>query len=189
MDDAIATFQAALGTYPNSPKARLGLAIAYQRAGRDADAWAAYQAVLTVDSDNPTALAAIGDMGSYRPEWQATGIEALTQLLGQNPDNQTARQQRALLYGYQGRFTPALADYAVLLGNNPEPDVLLEAAQVYAFSGDFDGALALFNRYRQTAPYPDRVLPVYALTLQKNRQSSGGGLPAATPVAGARPDR
>jgi tetratricopeptide (TPR) repeat protein len=167
VDDAIATFQSALRRYPNSPEARLGLAIAYQRTGRDTDAWAAYQAVLAVDDDNSTALTAIGEMGSYRPEWQATGIAALTQLLGQNPDNSTARQRRALLYGYQGRFTPALEDYALLLAAEPSPQVLLEAAQVYAFSGDFDGALALFNRYRQTGPYPDAVLPIYALTLQQ----------------------
>lgn len=173
VNDAIAAFQSALGTYPNSLEARLGLAIAYQRAGRDDDAWAAYQAVLAVDEDNPAALAALGEMGSYRPSWQTTGIEALTQLLGQNPNNARARQQRALLYGYQGRFTSALADYALLLADEPAPQVLLEAAQVYAFSSDFEGALVLFDRYRQTGPYPDVVLPVYALTLQQT------GSPAA----------
>jgi tetratricopeptide (TPR) repeat protein len=167
VDDAIASFQAALKTYPDSPEARLGLARAYQRAGRDAEAWSAYQAVLAVDDDNPTALLALGKLGGYRPEWQATGIEALTQLLGQNPDNQTVRQQRALLYGYQGRFIPALEDYRLLLAQDPTPQVLLEAAQVYAFSGDFEGALALFDRYRQTGPYPDAVLPVYGLALQE----------------------
>ena len=167
VDDAIAAFQSALRTYPNAPEARLGLAMAYQRAGQDVEAWAAYQAVLAVDSDNPKALAAIGEMGSYRPEWQTTGIEALTQLLGQHPERRPARQQRALLYGYQGRFTLALADYGLLLRHDPTPAVLLAAAQVYAYSGDFETALTLFNRYRKTGPYPDRVLPVYALTLQE----------------------
>lgn len=167
VEDAITTFQAALVNYPNSTEARLGLAVAYQRAGRDADAWAAYQAVLQVDNDNPAALMALGELGSYRPEWQTTGIEALTQLLGQNPDNYTARQRRALLYGYQGRFILALEEYALLLTNDPPPQVLLEAAQIFAFSGDFDGAADLFNRYRQTGPYPASVLPVYALVLQE----------------------
>ncbi len=173
VNDAIAAFQSALGNYPNSLEARLGLAMAYQRAGRDGDAWVAYQAVLAVDNDNPAALAALGEMGRYRPQWQTTGIEALTQLLGQNPSHQKARQQRALLYGYQGRFTLALADYTQLLAADPDAQVLLEAAQVYAFSGDFDGALALFNRYRQTGSYPDALVPIYALALQQT------GSPAA----------
>ena len=167
VDAAIATFESALQTIPNSTEARLGLAMAYQRAGRDTEAWTAYQAVLAIDRNNPAALAALGTLGGYRPEWQTTGIEALTQLLEQNPDHKTARQQRALLYGYRGRFTLALEDYARLLAADPTPEALLGAAQVYAFSGDFDGSLALFNRYRQTGPYPESVLPIYALALQE----------------------
>jgi cytochrome c-type biogenesis protein CcmH/NrfG len=68
VNDAIAAFQTALRQQPNSAEARLGLAIAYQRAGRDADAWNAYQAVLQVSPDNATALAALGELGGYRPE-------------------------------------------------------------------------------------------------------------------------
>jgi tetratricopeptide (TPR) repeat protein len=167
VNDAITAFQAALARSPNSLDARLGLAIAYQRAGRDADAWAAYQSVLQISPDNPTALAALGELGGYRPEWQTGGITALTRLLAQNPNNTAARSQRALLYGYQGRFTEALADYDRLLGSNPSPQTLLGAAQVYAFSGDFTEALTLFNRYRQRAAIPVEALTAYALALQE----------------------
>ncbi|MGF1567369.1 MAG: tetratricopeptide repeat protein [Nodosilinea sp.] len=167
VNDAIAAFTSALGRYPNSPEARLGLAIAYQRAGRDAEAWQAYQAVLQVSPDHPRALKALGELGGYRPEWNATGIAALTRLLAQNPDNQEARSQRALLYGYQGQFSESLADYDRLLAASPSPATRLGAAQVYAFSGDFEGALALFDRYRQTGPFPVEALPTYALALQE----------------------
>ncbi|MFZ4678514.1 MAG: tetratricopeptide repeat protein, partial [Nodosilinea sp.] len=85
VNDAIAAFQAALRQQPNAVEARLGLALAYQRAGRDADARTAYQAVLQVSPDNSTALEALGELGSYRPEWQRGGINALTRLLIQNP--------------------------------------------------------------------------------------------------------
>ncbi|MBE9108974.1 tetratricopeptide repeat protein, partial [Nodosilinea sp. LEGE 07298] len=173
VNDAIAAFQTALRQQPNSAEARLGLAIAYQRAGRDADAWNAYQAVLQVSPDNATALAALGELGGYRPEWQPGGINALNRLLNQNPDNIAALSQRALLYGYQGRFTESLADYDVLLGRNPSPQTLLGAAQIYTFSGDYAGALALFNRYRQTGPLPTEALTAYALALQETGNAVG----------------
>lgn len=173
VNDAIAAFQAALRQQPNSAEARLGLAIAYQRAGRDADAWNAYQAVLQVSPDNATALAALGELGGYRPEWQPGGIQALTRLLSQNSGNTAARSQRALLYGYQGRFTESLADYDLLLAQNPAPKTLLGAAQIYAFSGDYAGSLALFNRYRQTGPLPTEALTAYALALQETGNAAG----------------
>ncbi|PSR16031.1 hypothetical protein C8255_19955 [filamentous cyanobacterium CCP3] len=173
VNDAIAVFQSALRQQPNSAEVRLGLAIAYQRAGRDADAWNAYQAVLQVSPDNATALAALGELGSYRPEWQLGGINALNRLLSQNPVNMAALGQRALLYGYQGRFTESLADYDILLGRNPSPKTLLGAAQIYAFSGDYAGALALFNRYRQTGPLPTEALTAYALALQETGNTAG----------------
>jgi tetratricopeptide (TPR) repeat protein len=174
VNDAIAAFQAALRQQPNSPEARLGLAIAYQRAGRDADAWNAYRAVLAVRPNDGAALAAIGELGGYRPEWQADGIAALSQLLGQNPENVAARRQRALLYGYQGRFSQAIADYEPLLAQNPAPETLLGAAQVYAYSGDYPAALALFERYGSVGAVPPQALPAYALALRES-----GAVPAA----------
>ena len=173
VNDAIAAFRAALARQPNSPEARLGLALAYQRAGRDADAWNAYQAVIEVAPEKATALTALGELGGYRPEWQTGGINALTQLLGQNSANSAARGQRALLYGYQGRFTESLADYDLLLAQNPSPQTLLGAAQIYAFSGDYSGSLALFNRYRQTGPLPTEALTAYALALQETGNAAG----------------
>ncbi len=53
VDGAIAAFEQALLRSPQSKEARLGLAIAYQRAGRDADAWAAYNQVLDSDPNKP----------------------------------------------------------------------------------------------------------------------------------------
>ncbi len=173
VNDAIAAFQAALVGQPNSVDARLGLAIAYQRAGRIAEAWTAYQAVLQLSPNNAVALAAVGELGGYRPEWQIEGIAALTRLLAQNAGDTAARSQRALLYGYQGRFTEALADYELLLANQPTPQTVLGAAQIYTFSGDYAGALALFNRYRQTGPFPIEALPAYALALQETGNAEG----------------
>jgi tetratricopeptide (TPR) repeat protein len=148
--DAIATFQRAVQRYPQSVEARLGLAIAYRRNGQDAEAFQAYQQVLTIAPNNQLALKSIGLLGGYRPEWQARGITALTTLLSLNPNDTEARAQRALLYGYQGRFADALADYQIVLQTSSSPDVLLGAAQVYTYSGDYAQGLVLFERYRQT---------------------------------------
>jgi cytochrome c-type biogenesis protein CcmH/NrfG len=77
-NDAIAAFQQALRSSPNSLEAKLGLAQAYQKAGKDADAWTAYQRVLEQAPNNVPALKAVGLLGGYRAEWQVRGIEALT---------------------------------------------------------------------------------------------------------------
>jgi cellulose synthase operon protein C len=172
VNDAIATFRRALQRHPQSLEAKLGLAQAYQRAGQDANAWQAYQAVLQQAPNQPEALAAVGELGAYRPEWQAQGIAALTALLTQNPNNTAARAQRALLYGYQGQFSEALADYARLLPNNPSPDTVLGAAQIYTYSGDYTQGLGLFRRYLAGGrTVPDNAISAYALALQESGQS------------------
>ena len=150
VNDAIATFRSAVQRYSDSLEAKLGLAIAYRRAGRDADAWQAYRQVLAQDPDNQLALKTIGTLGAFKPEWQTTGIAALTTLLRLAPNDSEARAQRALLYGYQGRFADSLSDYEIALRGNPSADVLLGAAQIYTYSGNFQTGLELFERYRST---------------------------------------
>ena len=150
VNQAIAIFERSIRQYPQSAEARLGLAIAYRRAGRDADAFAVYQQVLEVDANNRLALLSLGVLGGYRSEWQNRGIEALNVLLRLSPNDTEALAQRALLYGYQGRFSEALADYAIVLQNNPTPEAILGAAQIYSYSGDSAQSLTLFDRYRAT---------------------------------------
>lgn len=147
IEDAIRQFQQAVQQQPQSVSAQLGLAIAYQRAGQDTQAWQSYQRVLALESDNRQALTAMGELGGYRPEWQAQGIDALTTLLQLDPADTDARAQRALLLGYQGRFTEAIADYEQVLATNSTPDVVLGAAQIYTYSGDYEQGLILFDRY------------------------------------------
>ena len=149
--DAISAFKSALRREPQSLDAKLGLAIAYRRQGMIEEAWASYQDVLAQDPTNTLALKTVGLFGTYRSEWQVRGIEALTTLLNINPNDTEARGLRGLLYGYQGRFTEALADYQIALQNNPTPDVLLGAAETYTNSGNPQQGLDLFNRYQQAS--------------------------------------
>ena len=172
VNDAIATFRQDLQRNPQSLDAKLGLAIAYQRAGQNSNAWNAYRQVLNQDSQNRTALEAVGLLGGYQPEWQQEGITALGMLLKLTPNNPTARSQRALLYGYQGQFSEALADYQIVLQTNPKPEILLGAAQIYAYSGDYPQGLALFDRYQATGQsIPDQAVTAYALSLREMGQS------------------
>lgn len=167
VNQAIAAFQQALRSNPNSVEARLGLAQAYQKAGRDTDAWTAYQRVLSADPNNKPALKAVGVLGGYRPEWQVPGIEALNTLLSQNPNDLEARAQRALLLGYQGRYSESFADYQTVLANNPSPDTLLGAAKVYTYSGNYQQALEFFRRYQATGKkITDYGVPAYAIALR-----------------------
>jgi tetratricopeptide (TPR) repeat protein len=167
VNDAIAAFQEALRRYPQSLEAKSGLAIAYQRAGQDANAWQAYQRVLAQDPNNRQALSALGVLSSYRAEWQSQGIAALTTLLNLAPDDRAARAQRGLLLGYQGRYAEALADYEIALSGNPTPEVILGAAQTYTYSGDYAEGLALFNRYQAGRTIPNSAVTAYALALRE----------------------
>jgi cellulose synthase operon protein C len=110
--------------------------------------------VLAQDPNNQLALKTIGILGSFRPEWQARGIEALTTLLKLTPSDNEARAQRALLYGYQGRFAESLSDYEIALQGNPSADVILGAAQIYTYSGNAQRGLELFERYRSLTNKP-----------------------------------
>jgi cellulose synthase operon protein C len=182
VNDAIKAFEQALKANPTALNERLGLAIAYQKAGQDASAWANYQQVLQADPNNRIALSAVGTLGGYRPEWQAQGIAALTTLLTATPDDTAARAQRALLFGYQGRTAEAVADYQVVLAANPSPEVILTAAQAYAVSGDYAQAVSLFDRYRATGqPMPDAAVKAYATALRET-----GKLEAAQRLLAAR---
>ncbi|MCP2730717.1 tetratricopeptide repeat protein [Limnofasciculus baicalensis] len=173
VDDAIRAFEQFLRSNPQSLEGKLGLAIAYQRRGRNDDAWNAYNQVLAGDPNNQTALKAVGEMGVYKQEWQARGIEALTGLLNLNPNSTTARSQRALLLGYQGRFPEALADYQLLLANNPSGDTILGAAQIYTYSGDFQQGLILFKRYQALGKtVPSNAAGAYALALRETGSAS-----------------
>lgn len=173
IDDAIAAFEAALAATPNALRAKQGLAMAYQKAGRDEEAWNTYQSVLAQAPDDANALRAVGTMGSYRPEWQTTGIAALSQLLQQRPDDElTLRGQRALLLGYQQRFPEAIADYEILLAApQPEPTILVNAAQIYTYSDRTDVALPLFERYQaQGEALSSAATLAYATALRKQDQ-------------------
>lgn len=173
VNDAIGAFRQALQNDPNSLDARLGLAVAYQRAGQDAEAWQTYQQVIAQDPNNITALRAIGELGGYRPEWQQQGIAALTTLLNLQPSDLAARSQRALLYGYQGLFVEAISDYEQVLSTNPSPNVILEAAQIYTYSGDSATGMALFEQYlAANQTIPDRAITAYAQALRETNQIS-----------------
>ena len=151
VDQAIAQFRIAIQRYPSSVEAKLGLGIAYRRAGKDENAFETYLSLLAQDPKNVLALRSIGLLGGYRTEWQKKGIDALTQLLILSPNDLEARAQRALLYGYQGKFAESVSDYdAVLRSGTPTPDVLLGAAQIYTFSGNPKRGLELFERYQTT---------------------------------------
>lgn len=172
VDDAIREFQQAVRQQPQAVEAQLGLAIAYQQAGQDAEAWQAYQQVLTLDPQNRRALTAIGTLGGYRPAWQSPGIAALTTLLALEPQNTEARAQRALLLGYQGQFAAAIADYEILLAARPAPPTVMAAAQIYTYSGNDRQGLTLFEQYLQSGqPLTDAAAIAYAQTLSAANRS------------------
>ena len=170
VNDAIAAFQQALRSNPQSLQAKLGLAIGYKRAGKIDQAWNAYQQVLAQDPNNQLALKTIGLFGTYKPEWQPGGIKALSTLLQINPNDLEARNFRALLYSYQGRQNEAVADYEIVLASsNPSPETLLGAAQAYTYANNSSKAMELFNRYRATGkPVTGDAAVAYGRSLRES---------------------
>lgn len=186
INDAIKVFQQAVQRYPQSVEAKLGLAIAYRRAGKDAEAFRTYEQAAQLDPKNQLALKSLGLLGSYRPEWQQRGIQALTTLLTLNPNDSEARAQRALLYGYQGRFDESLADYQIVLQTNPAPEVLLGAAQVYVYNGNYAQGLELFDRYLKTG----QPLTGFAhLAYARGLRSSGNAAQAIQVLEAQKPNK
>ena len=170
---AITRFEQALQQSPNSLEGWLGVAIAYRRAGRDEDAFRAYQRVIEIDPNNRLALGALGLLGGFRPEWQTTGIDALSRLLNLDPNEIDARAQRALLYVYQGRFGEAIADYEIVLQRSPVPSIVLGAAQAYTYSGNYQQGLALFSRYQAAGgTFGANEAIAYALALRETGQAA-----------------
>ncbi len=168
VNDAIQVFRQAIKTNPQSVKANLGLAIAYNRAGKIDAAWNSYQRVLELDPNYQPALKTVGLLGTYRPEWQAKGIAALTTLLNSSPNDLEARSLRAVLYYYQGRINDSVADYQVLLTKNPTPEILVKAAETFAYAGNYQQALELFKRYGSTGKgITGNAAIAYGRTLQK----------------------
>lgn len=163
VNDAIKVFRRAIQRNPQSIGANLGLAIAYRKAGKIDAAWNSYQRVLGIDPNNQLALKTVGLLGTYRSEWQARGIEALTTLLNSSPNDLESRSLRAVLYYYQGRINDSVADYQVLLANNPTPEILIGAGETFTYAGDYLKALELFNRYRSTGK---------SITGNKNKQGA-----------------
>lgn len=171
--EAVTAFQQAVQANPNDVDALVGLGIAYRRAGRDAEALATYQRVLELDPDNRLALSTIGLLGTFRPQWQPLGIQALNRLLQLDPDNLEARARRAELFYYQGLFSQSLADYALVLPRTSDPNIVGPAAEAHTFSGDYATGLALFDRYRagRGVISGDRAI-AYAQALRESGQLS-----------------
>ncbi|MEM6751661.1 MAG: tetratricopeptide repeat protein, partial [Cyanobacteria bacterium P01_C01_bin.38] len=170
VDDAIKVFRRAVKRNPQSLQANLGLAIAYKRAGNIDAAWDSYQRVLSIDPNNQLALKTVGLLGTYRPQWQVGGIKALSTLLNFSPNDFQARSLRALLYYYQGRINDSVADYQILLANNPTPEIILGAAETYTYAQNYTQALELFNRYLSSGKSltsTSNAAIAYGRTLQK----------------------
>ena len=168
VNDAIKVFQQAIKRNPKSIKANFGLATAYNRAGNIDKAWNFYQRVLEIDPNYQPALKPVGLLGTYRAEWQLKGIEALSRLLSLSPSDLEARSLRALLYYYQGRVSDSVADYQVLLSENPQPEITLAAAETFTYANKYQEALELFNRYLSTGKSITKSPAVaYARTLRK----------------------
>jgi cellulose synthase operon protein C len=174
VNDAIVAFQSALKKNPQDASARLGLAQSFQKAGKLDEAWSNYQSLIKTDGKNVEALKAIGKLGEYRSNWQLDGIAALNQLLQLTPNDRDAIAQRALLLGYQGEFGSALADYDLLLSAGVStPEVLLGAAKINTYAGNYTAARKLFEQTNLSGLDP------YALAAYATALTQTGSAPKA----------
>ncbi|TXC69047.1 tetratricopeptide repeat protein [Sphingorhabdus soli] len=91
----------------------------------------------------------------------------LKEALERDPDHKTARLGLADCYWRQGEFARALESNAVLLAQNPEDFMVVQAlGQMYAQSGDYDRAETLYADFTKRRPDNARGWLSYAHLLK-----------------------
>jgi tetratricopeptide (TPR) repeat protein len=116
---AIAEWETRLQASPDDAEARLGLALAYQRAGRYADALGAYEAVLEIAPDDLGARYNLGVVQIAARQEQA-GERTLRDVLAAAPDHVLAAKTLAGRLLEREAYGEALAVIEPALTSRPE---------------------------------------------------------------------
>lgn len=162
-------FAHALEVNPNSPAARVNLAIALTDQGRLAEAAEHYRALLAVDPSNPKAHLGLGQVlaRANQPEPALTHLRQAAEL---QPENPLTHYNLGLLLSSLGRDDEAIAAYRRALEAEPDfPEAHTNLATALLIRGDLDGAE---KHYREALRIrPDLSVPKRGLEAVKEARA------------------
>jgi len=165
-DTASARFRAALASMPEDVRARLGLALSEQKAGRESSAIEEFISVLKLEPQNSQALKQLGILYSHRSENWPESIKNLSAYLALKPDDREARLHLASVLAWTGERQEA-EEHLRLMVNSDSSDkkARLMLARVLAWEGKGREALPLFEEIKGIGGLPKEALRDYALSL------------------------
>lgn len=154
---AVASFDRALESNPDSAESLTGRAMARGRLGRNAGALADLDRALELDPTYPQAYIHRGElhleMGAYGP-----AVEDLGRVLASNPDYLPAYRSRALAFLRLGEPDRAVADLTEAIRRGANYEALNDRGVAHLQAGDYEAALADFNAAIPLSPAPLEIV-------------------------------
>ena len=169
-EGAIAAYQRAIASAPDSAYTHAALGSAYANTHRYAEALEAYKIAVTLDSDDKMIHHQLGNVYSKRGE-HAAAIQHQLKAIAIAPQFGAAHYQLGLLYAQEKRWDDAINAYRTAYTNDPAlVESLYNLAQAYLRSGNAAAAreqMALFEE-RKAA-----LTPLHELrgALQRTQES------------------
>lgn len=147
-DNAIAAYQRAIASAPDSAYTHAALGSAYANTHRYAEALEAYKTAVALDSDDKMIHHQLGNVYSKRGE-HAAAIRHQLKAIAIAPQFGAAHYQLGLLYAQEKRWDDAINAYRTAYQNDPTlVESLYNLAQAYLRSGNAAAAreqMALFE--------------------------------------------
>jgi len=172
--EAAATYQALLETFPEYHRARLALARLQTELNRPQAALQTYQ-TLVDSSDRPQSASVYADMlRLYKQVGDEKGQErALQALIRRRHAVRAHRRQLAQLYVEQGRYQDAIPLYESLLRETPKaPRLLSRLQQLYEQTGRTNEAETLWRRFSTGKTSPDQQVARARSLYEEARRSA-----------------
>ena len=147
-DDAIAAYQRAIASAPDSAYTHAALGNAYANTHRYTEALEAYKIAVALDPDDKMIHHQLGNVYSKRGE-HAAAIQHQQQAITLAPKFGDAHYQLGLLYAHEKRWNEAINAYHTAYQHNPtRVEALYNLAQAYRRIGDTTAAREQMKRFQ-----------------------------------------
>ena len=149
---AVQSWQAFVGDNPDNFAVWLRLAEAYVRVDSISPAQAAYNRVLELSPEHPTALFMLASLSSNAGDLD-TALDYFERVIVQDPENASLYYNIGEIYFQQSRSAEAVSFYSRALEVDPAYSVAYkQLGFAYLNSGQMEQAITMFERYIQLVP-------------------------------------
>lgn len=148
-DDAIAAYQRAIASAPDSAYTYAALGSAYANTHRYAEALEAYKIAVALDTNDKMIHHQLGNVYSKRGE-HAAAIRHQLQAISLEPKFGAAHYQLGLLYAHEKQWDDAIDAYRTAYQHDPSlVEALYNLAQAYRRIGDTTAAREQMTRFQE----------------------------------------